>query len=91
MSARPINDAERLAFLRDTVRDCINVIETKTDMTAIVMDVYQRLQVAQERVTPNPTMDALQRQVDSSIPPAIDRALRRDHSLCGVEPCSDCR
>lgn len=26
-----------------------------------------------------------------SIPPAIDRAVRRDHSLCGVTPCSDCR
>ena len=29
--------------------------------------------------------------VDHSIPPAIDRAVRRDHSLCGTEPCSDCR
>jgi hypothetical protein len=29
--------------------------------------------------------------VDHAIPPAIDRALDRDHSLCGAEPCSDCR
>jgi hypothetical protein len=29
--------------------------------------------------------------VDRSIPPAIDRAIRRDHGLCGTEPCSDCR
>ncbi|PBC80149.1 hypothetical protein BX265_4985 [Streptomyces sp. TLI_235] len=26
-----------------------------------------------------------------AVRPAIDRALERDHSLCGVEPCSDCR
>ena len=31
------------------------------------------------------------RAVDSAIPPAIDRAIRRDHGLCGTEPCSDCR
>lgn len=31
------------------------------------------------------------RAVDHSIPPAVDRAIRRDHSLCGAEPCSDCR
>jgi len=29
--------------------------------------------------------------VDHSVRPAIDRALERDHSLCGAEPCSDCR
>lgn len=29
--------------------------------------------------------------VDHAIPPAVDRAVRRDHSLCGAEPCSDCR
>ncbi len=29
--------------------------------------------------------------VSRSIPPAIDRAIRRDHSLCGKYPCSDCR
>lgn len=29
--------------------------------------------------------------VDHAVPPAIDRAVRRDHSLCGAEPCSDCR
>jgi len=34
---------------------------------------------------------ATARAVDHSIPPAIDRAVRRDHSLCGYEPCSDCR
>ena len=33
----------------------------------------------------------LARAVDHAIPPAIDRALDRDHSLCGAEPCSDCR
>lgn len=31
------------------------------------------------------------RSIDSAVPPAIDRAVRRDHSLCGAEPCSDCR
>jgi hypothetical protein len=31
------------------------------------------------------------RAVDSALPPAVDRAVRRDHSLCGVAPCSDCR
>lgn len=29
--------------------------------------------------------------VDHSVPAAIDRAIRRDHSICGAEPCSDCR
>lgn len=29
--------------------------------------------------------------VDHSIPPATDRAVRREHSLCGYEPCSNCR
>lgn len=31
------------------------------------------------------------RAIDHSIPPAIDRAVKRDHTLCGVEPCFDCR
>ncbi len=34
---------------------------------------------------------ATARAVDHSVPPAVDRAIRRDHSLCGYEPCSDCR
>ncbi|GAA4626682.1 hypothetical protein GCM10023196_035920 [Actinoallomurus vinaceus] len=29
--------------------------------------------------------------VDHAVRPAIDRAIERDHSLCGAEPCSDCR
>lgn len=29
--------------------------------------------------------------VDHAIPAPIDRAVGRDHSLCGAEPCSDCR
>lgn len=29
--------------------------------------------------------------ISRSIPPAIDRAVRRDHGLCGKYPCSDCR
>jgi hypothetical protein len=29
--------------------------------------------------------------IDSALPPPLDRAVRRDHSLCGVSPCSDCR
>lgn len=29
--------------------------------------------------------------VDHAVPAPIDRAIRRDHSLCGAEPCSDCR
>lgn len=37
------------------------------------------------------TMRHLAREVDNSVRPAIDRALERDHSLCGAEPCSDCR
>jgi|ERR1043165_3819295 hypothetical protein len=36
-------------------------------------------------------LPTLAKAVDRSIPPAIDRAIRRDHSLCGTEPCSDCR
>lgn len=31
------------------------------------------------------------RAVDKALPAPIDRAVRRDHSLCGIEPCSDCR
>jgi hypothetical protein len=34
---------------------------------------------------------AIARAVTHSIPPAIDRAVRRDHSLCGQYPCSDCQ
>lgn len=33
---------------------------------------------------------ALARAVEHSIPPRVDRAVKRDHSLCGVDPCSDC-
>lgn len=29
--------------------------------------------------------------VDTSIAPAIDRAIWRDHSICGTHPCSECR
>lgn len=29
--------------------------------------------------------------VDNALPAPVDRAVRRDHSLCGVSPCSDCR
>ena len=36
-------------------------------------------------------LPALAKAIDHSIPPAVDRAVRRDHSLCGTEPCSDCR
>lgn len=31
------------------------------------------------------------RAVDNALPSATDRAVRRDHSLCGAAPCSDCR
>jgi hypothetical protein len=31
------------------------------------------------------------KSVDGAIPAPIDRAVKRDHSLCGAEPCSDCR
>lgn len=34
---------------------------------------------------------ATARAVNHSIPAAVDRAVRRDHSLCSVEPCSHCR
>jgi hypothetical protein len=34
---------------------------------------------------------ATARAIDHAIPPAVDRAVRRDHSLCGAEPCSHCR
>lgn len=36
-------------------------------------------------------LPALAEAVDHAIPAPIDRAIRRDHSLCGTEPCSDCR
>ncbi|MGQ4343538.1 hypothetical protein [Streptomyces sp. SAS_275] len=36
-------------------------------------------------------LPAFRKTVDGAIPPAIDRAVRRDHSLCGAEPCSECR
>lgn len=29
--------------------------------------------------------------IDHALPAPIDRSVRRDHSLCGVQPCSDCR
>lgn len=31
------------------------------------------------------------KRIDSALPAPIDRAVRRDHSLCGTAPCSDCR
>ncbi|MFB6675569.1 hypothetical protein ACFCWG_24725 [Streptomyces sp. NPDC056390] len=34
---------------------------------------------------------ALAKAVDNALPAPIDRAIRRDHSLCSVSPCSDCR
>lgn len=39
----------------------------------------------------HPIPEALIRAVDHSVRPAVDRAIERDHSLCGAEPCSDCR
>lgn len=36
-------------------------------------------------------LPALASAIDHAIPAPIDRAIRRDHSLCGAEPCSDCR
>lgn len=36
-------------------------------------------------------LPGLARAVDNALPAPIDRAVRRDHSLCGVMPCSDCR
>lgn len=33
----------------------------------------------------------LARAVDHALPAPVDRAVRRDHSLCAVNPCSDCR
>lgn len=36
-------------------------------------------------------LPALARAVDSALPAPVDRAVRRDHSLCGTEPCSNCR
>ena|ERR1041385_6311161 len=33
----------------------------------------------------------LVKAVDNTLPAPIDRAVRRDHSLCGTEPCSNCR
>lgn len=33
----------------------------------------------------------LAKAIDGALPAPIDRAVRRDHSLCGAEPCSDCR
>lgn len=28
--------------------------------------------------------------VAHAVPSRVDRAIARDHSLCGVDPCSDC-
>jgi hypothetical protein len=37
------------------------------------------------------TAEQLERIVGRVLPLPLDRALDHDHSLCGVEPCSDCR
>lgn len=29
--------------------------------------------------------------IDNALPAPVDRAVKRDHSLCGVSPCTDCR
>lgn len=36
-------------------------------------------------------LPALAKAVDNALPAPVDRAVRRDHSLCGTDPCSDCR
>ena len=36
-------------------------------------------------------LPSLAKAVDNALPAPVDRAVRRDHSLCGVTPCSDCR
>lgn len=36
-------------------------------------------------------LPAFAKSIDNALPAPIDRAVKRDHSLCGVEPCSDCR
>lgn len=36
-------------------------------------------------------MPDLAKAIDSALPAPVDRAVKRDHSLCGVTPCSDCR
>jgi hypothetical protein len=36
-------------------------------------------------------LPALATAIDNALPAPVDRAVRRDHSLCGVSPCSDCR
>jgi hypothetical protein len=36
-------------------------------------------------------LPALANAIDHALPAPVDRAIRRDHFLCGVNPCSDCR
>jgi hypothetical protein len=36
-------------------------------------------------------LEILANAVDKAVRSAIDRAIKRDHTLCGAEPCSDCR
>lgn len=36
-------------------------------------------------------MPGFAKAIDNALPSPIDQAVRRDHSLCGVRPCSDCR
>jgi len=59
------------------------------------MDAWHTLGNCPDQITcplhPLPGLDKIRAAVDHAIPAAIDRAIDRDHSLCGAEPCSDCR
>lgn len=99
-------DPEALAWARTKVQDEINRCR-KFAESALAADqpeqaeMWRRLANRMERTFINGTgcvmgyfderLPTLAKAVDHAIPPAIDRAVRRDHSLCGVKPCSDCR
>jgi hypothetical protein len=65
------------------------------------LDYYMQHQGEPERAQRNGYQAAVERRmlntirvgnaVDHAVPPSVDRAVRRDHTLCGAHPCSDCR
>ena len=99
-------DPEALAWARTRVQDFINRLadfeqqaKTKGDQIAqygcgaaramaerhFLGDGGCTIGVFDER------LPELAKAINNALPAPIDRAVRRDHSLCGVDPCSDCR
>ena len=84
-----IDRARRFALSAEVVND-----EHQTDMWRRLANRMQRVFIGGDgcvHAAFDERLPDLVKAVDNALPAPIDRAVRRDHSLCGTEPCSDCR